>query len=287
MSLDVKIPPLLLLASLSCLLLALGWVLRFFTPIRFYPAVEIKGQDLARGFFLFLFTQSVFLPLIASILLPFFPPDFREKLEGAPLFRQWAHFFIVAAGGGAASLSYSSLSAAQKKALFGQAGVPWKKALAAGVIGWMISYPTASTLNAAFSLVTSFFFQEPTIEQGAVQLVRKTVAEPFLFAAATVAVAIVVPMTEEYLFRGLLQSWLRAKWRSCWPAILLSSFVFACFHFSFSYGWTNLPLLASLFFLSCMLGYLFEKERSLIAPIALHSCFNFTSLLMLYRESIG
>ena len=105
-----------------------------------------------------------------------------------------------------------------------------------------------------------------------------------LFIAMAPAVIILVPITEEFLFRGLLQSWLKQKLRSPLCSILFSSGIFVFFHYSSQLGLSNIPLLSSLFVLSCMLGYLYERQHSLWAPIGLHCFFNFMSLLLLSVE---
>ncbi|GAF76601.1 unnamed protein product, partial [marine sediment metagenome] len=64
-------------------------------------------------------------------------------------------------------------------------------------------------------------------------------------------------------------------------AILLSSFFFAAFHFSILQKWSNVTILVTLFVLSIFLGLLYERQKSLLSPIVLHSTFNFFSVLNL------
>lgn len=80
------------------------------------------------------------------------------------------------------------------------------------------------------------------------------------------------PLAEEVLFRGLLQSCLR-KYMDVWPAILVSSVIFAVIHFSVPDS--VLPLIL----LSLGLGWLYESTGRLVAPILLHALFNTMSIL--------
>jgi len=73
---------------------------------------------------------------------------------------------------------------------------------------------------------------------------------------------LVIPIGEELFFRGFLHNWLRNK-LAMWPAILISAFIFSAFHI--------IPLQALMVFpMGVMTAWLYEKSKSLKAPIALH-----------------
>lgn len=81
---------------------------------------------------------------------------------------------------------------------------------------------------------------------------------------------IVVPIGEELFFRGFLHNWLRNR-LAMWPAILVSAFIFSAFHL--------IPLQAIMVFpMGIMTAWLYEKSKSLIAPITLHIINNFIAL---------
>ncbi|MEN9654812.1 MAG: hypothetical protein RL235_924, partial [Chlamydiota bacterium] len=44
----------------------------------------------------------------------------------------------------------------------------------------------------------------------------------------------------------------------------------------------NIPIIAALFTFSLFLGYVYERQRALIAPMGLHAMFNGISVLNLY-----
>ena len=91
-----------------------------------------------------------------------------------------------------------------------------------------------------------------------------------LRALMFVFVVIVVPIFEEVLFRGMLQSVIRGFTSRPWHAILLTSAAFAVLH-----PWMHLP---ALFVLSCCMGYAYERSGSLFRAIFIHALFNASSV---------
>lgn len=111
---------------------------------------------------------------------------------------------------------------------------------------------------------------------------------PGLFLLMGLAAVAVAPLAEELFFRVLLQGWLEnhgalapasidgepalaAPW---WPLFVVSG-LFALTHYS--HGPAPVPL----FFLSLAMGYLYRQTHRLAPPLALHVCFNATSLIAL------
>ncbi len=77
---------------------------------------------------------------------------------------------------------------------------------------------------------------------------------------------LIVPVFEEVMFRGLLQSGIRSHLDRPIVAILITSAVFAALHPSMHWP--------ALFVLSCCMGYAYEKSGSLIRSIIIHALFN-------------
>ena len=92
----------------------------------------------------------------------------------------------------------------------------------------------------------------------------------------------IVPVFEEFLFRGLFQTTVRSLlegWQSrlkggkgAWAAIAICSVLFAMVH-STAAHWP------ALFVLSMCMGYAYEKSGSLLRSIVVHSLFNLGSVL--------
>jgi membrane protease YdiL (CAAX protease family) len=94
------------------------------------------------------------------------------------------------------------------------------------------------------------------------------------------AIVILVPFIEELLFRGFLQSFLKRYVERKW-AIVITAALFAIVHFAPSQKEGNVQLIGALFILACFLGFAYEKEGTLWAPIGLHVAFNGASVLMI------
>jgi len=87
------------------------------------------------------------------------------------------------------------------------------------------------------------------------------------------------PVAEELFFRGIVQSCARRYLGRRWGAILVSSVMFGLAHYS--QPQVVVPLAA----LGAILGYLYERRGSLIAPVLLHVLFNLRTLVWQYAEA--
>lgn len=159
----------------------------------------------------------------------------------------------------------------------------WVYNLSLGAITWLICYPVVFFLNLILSGVLGFFFHSPETDQVAVKLLKMTFSDPLMLAFYLFAIVLIVPIVEEFIFRGIFQRWLSSK-MGPWFGIIISSLGFSALHYSSSQGIYNLELLPSLYVLSCYLGFLYERQRSLWAPIGLHMTFNLVSASMLIYQ---
>ncbi|NGX27559.1 MAG: hypothetical protein K940chlam6_01497 [Chlamydiae bacterium] len=149
--------------------------------------------------------------------------------------------------------------------------------LGLGALTWFLSFPIVTILSELIdkllkSLGLSFF------EQTAVKFVKAAMGSPISIVFALLSVLVLAPLIEEFLFRGLLQTYFKKR-LGARAAILLSAFFFSLFHFSPSQGFGNVSLILSLFLLGGYLGFLYERQGSLWAPIGLHMTFNTVSAL--------
>lgn len=155
-----------------------------------------------------------------------------------------------------------------------------REAFAFGIFSLLICYPLVITLGQGIKQILSSVFDIPEIDQTAVQSLKFALADPTMAMIMIVCIVAIVPVAEEMLFRGYLQTWLKGHLSSK-RSIMITSAVFALFHYSFQQGWSNLELLLSLFMLSMFLGLIYEKKESLWAPIGLHMIFNFVNVMIL------
>lgn len=94
------------------------------------------------------------------------------------------------------------------------------------------------------------------------------------FGLALVAGAIIAPIVEELVFRGLLYQWLRAR-TNVVTAVILSGAIFGAIH--------GIPIaFPALFLVGMVLAATFEYSRSLWVPIALHFLQNATVISLLF-----
>lgn len=90
--------------------------------------------------------------------------------------------------------------------------------------------------------------------------------------AAVLAVCVVAPLLEEMLFRGIvLRGFLQRYPR--WQAIFMSALLFGAAHMNIYQFLVGLVM-------GTVLGWLYERTRSLIPCIALHAAYNITTLLL-------
>ncbi|MBN2138751.1 MAG: CPBP family intramembrane metalloprotease [Sedimentisphaerales bacterium] len=113
-------------------------------------------------------------------------------------------------------------------------------------------------------------FQMPRHEQ--LQLVGQY-SQWSLRVLVFLVAAVVAPLLEEILFRGLVQTVIRSLLekagysQSAWPAIAAGSALFVAAH-------ANPAHWPGLFVLSMCMGYSYEKSGSLLRPIIIHALFN-------------
>ncbi len=150
--------------------------------------------------------------------------------------------------------------------------------LGLGLLTWFIAFPIVAALSQFVESIVYFFTGYTGLEQVAIRFLKMAKESPYLLVVALFAILIAAPVIEEFVFRGILYNYLKKKVNRV-GALILSSLFFAAFHFSPDQGLSNFSLLFSLFTLALFLGFLYEKQRSLFAPIALHMTFNSISVI--------
>lgn len=96
------------------------------------------------------------------------------------------------------------------------------------------------------------------------------------FLLTLLGAGILVPISEELYFRGLLHSWFWQKTARVWLRVALSSTIFALAHFD------SIGVVAASAVVGVVNAILFEKTNSLFAPIIVHMTTNSFATVMLF-----
>jgi membrane protease YdiL (CAAX protease family) len=241
---------------------------------------HVRGITVFEAFLFFIITNIVILPILVGTMWALKEGlDVTQMGKALKLAPDWTSLFWILGSFLIVVRVFYNVKADQRQLILGQK--PWYQQATFGGASWFIAYPFMLTVTQFVAMIVILIFQELPIEQVAVRQLKDLRAEWWQFSLLSIAIVTLVPFTEEILFRGLLQSWLKYKTQRSWLAILLTSLVFALFHFSSEQGLTNIELFFAIFLLSCFLGFLYERQRSLWASIGLHAVFNGMSILLL------
>jgi membrane protease YdiL (CAAX protease family) len=140
-----------------------------------------------------------------------------------------------------------------------------------GISSYLAFLPVVLGILLLLLWVMSLFHYEPP-PQKIVEIFVQEGQNPIIFFYTLVLAAIIGPALEEIFFRGFFYAAFRKKY-SAIPSALVTAIFFAGLHET---AFAFLPVFA----LSLLLTYVYEKRKSLVAPIALHIFHN--SLFMGY-----
>ncbi len=129
------------------------------------------------------------------------------------------------------------------------------------VIAYLAYIPVCLLL---FLMVAPFFSEDQTHDMLKAMHGASTPGLMLLILSSVV----LAPISEEILFRGLMQSALRNLTGSAWMGIAITSVVFTAIHAPYYYS------MPSLLVLSVVLGYNYERSGRLLSPILIHMIFN-------------
>ena len=245
------------------------------------PNTELSSKDVMNVFFIY---------CIATFIIPVFLVNFLAFLHfnihggSVRLFLQLLNIAALIGG------LWWYCSSYHRKAFCDICKSPYSESsywgdIKIGVLTWLLAFPLISLVGYSLNLFLYHQFGFENYEQTAVRYLKNALSSPFHLILALLWILILAPIAEEFLFRGVLQTYLKKKF-SIKPAILIVSFCFALFHFSPLQGLGNFALIPSLFIFSCFLGFIYERQHSLLASISLHATLNLiTSLrILLFSE---
>ncbi len=157
----------------------------------------------------------------------------------------------------------------------------WKqrfRSFGLGAFTWILAAPWVFLTHQITEYITHHIWSDSAPEQVAVQHLKEIWSYPSLYVTTLLFMCVCVPILEEILFRGFLQTFLRS-WCTRWGSLLITACIFSLVHFGIAQEISNFTILSALFPLSILLGYLYEREQNLWAPIGLHIVFNSLSAI--------
>lgn len=236
-----------------------------------------KLKDVIMGLCLYFGIQLFLMPLVMRFMHPYFS-------EAIPLWRTWGALiglFLAAL----TLLGYTYMLIKRYGiAIWSLSKAPPLSRTTAFFYGALCWPLTAFCIWVVITLVQLIFpdlFSMHQIDQIAVQQLKESSTHPLLFIAMLLSVLVLAPVSEELLFRGLVQRMLLRRC-SLWVAIAGTACFFALLHCSSAQGTRNIEIFLALFILACVQGYLYETTQQLTAPLGLHVCFNLATVIMLF-----
>ncbi len=240
------------------------------------PGDELLWLGLAGG----VFVCGVLLAVLSQVLVPMLGPadDLQRSvmtlaLSTGPLaagaLTLWL-LFATRAGCGVTGQTQSGAAGVMRR---GMRGAIWGLIRGAGLFAIML--PMLLVLSAAATwLVTRMSGQTPPgIVHTTLSMIVTRRDDPWTWALVALVV-LAVPVVEEVLYRGLLQTALVQMTGSTWIGIGTSSVAFVAVHFGSvppgQFAFAVVPLGV----LSVAMGIALERTRSLSAPIVMHMLFN-------------
>lgn len=275
---------------LSLLSLYLGKRFSYFTPHVYDKPLALRFKTLVGAFLLFLGLVVVVFPLLYLI---FGKAEVQNAVrEGSSevhtVINAWVNIGLMMTSALMFVGYLRFLGKEVRRAVLGANGVLGLRQMLRdffyGILTLPICYPIVLSVSQILGILVLLFFTGPRGDQVAVLLLKTSQSSLWLFSSMLLTIILIVPFIEELLFRGFLQVWLIGKVGTN-LAIILTSLIFALFHYSSSQGVYNVEIIGSLFVLSCFLGYNVLRFKSLWASIGLHAFFNFTSVLMILNDA--
>lgn len=262
-----------LLAPLAILAAVLGWRAIRATPAE--PAGRLP-RDPAIGAFGF----------IASYIVGGTAVTLATALE-SPLGIEAAHAVRLWRGLASSVMTGALVSAAIASPLFVDAPrvrTSARRAVLEGAAGFALAMPFVAFLGLALQWILPLFGlpRAPDASHETLALLREHGG--LVFTSLTlVHVAILVPIAEEAVWRGMLQPAMRRAGMPAFAACAVTAVLFAGIHWSMLAPEGRAVGLAMLAVLGFALGILRERTGGILAPVVLHGLFNAANVAIALR----
>lgn len=286
-SLDITLQHALVLIVAAFIGAAISWIAYkegfYNLPIISKTNPTIRLKDVFTSFGLFLLVEIILVPIALLIWVSWKNGAWvsSTKLHLSDEEQIWINMLGIVFTAIVLRIYYVSLNPQLRREIWGESSkISFFRPLYNWLFGaftWVVAYPWMIVVGQLVAIFLLYTFGSSDVDQVAVKHVKDAVSNPTLLWTMIFMIVVIVPILEELLFRGFLQSWLKTRYGTA-KSIVFSSFVFACFHYSDTQGTGNVELLSSLFVLACFLGFIKERQQSLWASIGLHSTFNLISI---------
>ncbi len=288
MDFEQKMQSLIFGFILSGLVLAFARLKGFFIMTKRSSLTIVSASQVLGAFFAFLSVPLIVVPILFAIGLWIFHGERVTTIDVdlSPILRGWLNLTVILGTVGAMAL-YSLLNFSVVHRMFNpdNKGFEWGlKQFGMGILACLTAMPLVFTFSQLLDWWIEWQFNISPVEQTAVVHLQSVTESPTLFYISLISVATVVPVVEELLFRGFLQTWLMNK-IGVPKGIVLTAFIFALFHYANQQSWFNLQIVPTLFILALFLGYIYARQQSLWASIGLHTLFNLVGISAIFFES--
>lgn len=247
----------------------------------------ITAWNVAGAFFFYLLVSVGVAPGIYGLALAIFAKERMASLPNDIELIGWMYVTTIICGAIAIYIYLLAMGKKKRACIFSHSTeeTPREskkiyKPFFKGAGSWIICYPWAGAIGQLIAIGLYLAFNYSDTEQSVIRQLKLTQAYPLLFSTMIACIIFIVPVLEETIFRGFLQTWLKGYFGR-WGAIFSSALIFSCFHFTPGQGLGNVEIISSLFVLALFLGFLYERFQSLWASIGLHSAFNAISILLI------
>jgi len=262
-----------------------AWKKKVFKPLSAKASSPIEAKNVFIGFTIFMLMQAIIAPFFLGLFYYLMTDQALTIAEMTIIPKIYLSLAVLVLTYGSLALYYYKfLTTDQKEVIFGPCQI-WYKEYLFGACTWFFIYPFVLVISTLIDALILIFSQTVPVEQYVVEQFKLAISYPLLLIGMSLIISLLVPIGEEFLFRGLLQSWLKRKFHSPTIAIGLAAMLFSLFHYSTSQGVTNIQLLITLYLLGCFLGYLYEKHKTIWVSIGLHSMFNTVSAFLIFIGS--
>jgi membrane protease YdiL (CAAX protease family) len=273
--------------------LLVAWKNDYFSSSRRLPeskqALAVKVWSCP--FAIFFLLQILLVPASFKLWAFFYPHEESFSPSSlTPEIQGWYTIYAIFVTGIGIGVYYFSLSKGNQEIILGVCALKGSlyklQDFFIACLSGVLSYPLVIATGQFIALLLMLTYQNAEIEQVAVQQIRMATSSLPLLMTLSVCIIFIVPIIEELLFRGFLQNGLK-KYMTSKQAIGLTSLIFALLHFSSLQGWGNVELIASLFVLSCFLGFIYERQQSIWASVSLHAIFNAVNIMLIFYTKRG